>query len=79
MIIIFCKCVFDVLWVNSYFGKNMVIIFVRNNVLVKSVNIIYGVMNVFRFGLYVLNDYVMFVWINFICIYVCMKCNSVIC
>lgn len=41
MIIIVCKCVFDVLWINSYFGKNMVI-FVSNNVLVKSVNIIYG-------------------------------------
>lgn len=53
MIIIVCKCVFDVLWINSYFGKNMVI-FVSNNVLVKSVNNIYGGYNVFRFGLFVL-------------------------
>lgn len=35
------KRVSDALWVNSYFGKNMVI-FVRNNVPVKSVNTIHG-------------------------------------
>lgn len=71
----------------SYFCKNIVI-FVSNIVLVKIVNIIYGgyeffqIWNVFVIFVcdsYVKYNYVSFVWINYIGIYICIKCISIIC